>query len=128
MSEPVLARVVTFTANPSIDRTVVLPAPLAPGEVTRALSVTEQAAGKGVNVARVLRLAGCPVTVVAAGIDDAFRDRVEGLLEPGKAAVVVLATKLTEDKFSAGMGEFGGTVLKTSLSDEDEKALAEELA
>ena len=52
MSEPVLARVVTFTANPSIDRTVVLPAPLAPGEVTRALSVTEQAAGKGVNLAR----------------------------------------------------------------------------
>ncbi len=50
MSEPVLARVVTFTANPSIDRTVVLPAPLVPGEVTRALSVTEQAAGKGVNV------------------------------------------------------------------------------
>lgn len=63
-----------------------------------------------------------------AGIDDAFRDRVEGLLEPGKAAVVVLATKLTEDKFAASMGEFGGTVLKTSLSDEDEKALAEELA
>ena len=63
-----------------------------------------------------------------AGIDDAFRDRVEGLLEPGKAAVVVLATKLPEDKFAASMGEFGGTVLKTSLSDEDEKALAEELA
>ena len=63
-----------------------------------------------------------------AGINDAFRARVDGLLEPGKAAVVVLATKLTEDKFSAGMGEFGGTVLKTSLSDEDEKALAEELA
>ncbi|HOA27899.1 MAG TPA: 1-phosphofructokinase, partial [Arachnia sp.] len=77
MSEPVLARVVTFTANPSIDRTVVLPAPLAPGEVTRALSVTEQAAGKGVNVARVLRLAGCPVTVVAAGIDDAFQRLAE---------------------------------------------------
>ena len=28
-----------------------------------------------------------------AGIDDAFRDRVEGLLEPGKAAVVVLAAR-----------------------------------
>ena len=45
MSEPVLARVVTFTANPSIDRTVLLPAPLVPGEVTRAVGVTEQAAG-----------------------------------------------------------------------------------
>ncbi|HMQ65421.1 MAG TPA: 1-phosphofructokinase family hexose kinase [Arachnia sp.] len=81
MSEPILARVVTFTANPSIDRTVVLPAPLVPGEVTRAVSVTEQAAGKGVNVARVLRLAGCPVTVVAAGLDDAFQ-RLAGEARP----------------------------------------------
>ena len=40
----------------------------------------------------------------------------------------MLASKLTEDKFAAGMSEFGGTVLQTSLSDEDEKALAEELA
>ena len=36
-----------------------------------------RAAGKGVNVARVLRLAGCPVTVVAAGIDDAFQRLAE---------------------------------------------------
>lgn len=81
MSEPILARVVTFTANPSIDRTVLLPGPLAPGEVTRALGVTEQAAGKGVNVARVLRLADCPVTVVAAGLDDAFQ-RLAGETRP----------------------------------------------
>ncbi len=46
---------------------------------------------------------------------------------PGKAAVVVMARKITEDKFAASMGEFGGTVPKTSLSDEDEKALAENL-
>ena len=63
-----------------------------------------------------------------SGINAGFRARVDGLLEPGKAAVVVLASKLTEDKFAAGMSEFGGTVLQTSLSDEDEKALAEELA
>ena len=69
--------IVTFTANPSIDRTVVLEGPLERGEVQRAASVIEQAAGKGVNVARVLRLAGCPVTVVAAGIDDAFQRLAE---------------------------------------------------
>lgn len=63
-----------------------------------------------------------------AGINRTFRDRVDGLLEPGKAAVVVLVTKLTEDKFAAAMAEFGGTVLQTSLSAEDELALAEELA
>ncbi len=62
-----------------------------------------------------------------SGINKSLRNRVDGLLEPGKAAVVVMATKVTEDKFAAGMAEFGGTVLKTSLSDADEKALAEEL-
>lgn len=62
-----------------------------------------------------------------AGINKSLRSRVDGLLVPGKAALVVMATKLTEDKFSAAMAEFGGTVLKTSLSEADEKALAEEL-
>jgi len=63
-----------------------------------------------------------------AGVNRSLRDRVDGLLEPGKAALVVMASKITEDKFSAAMAEFGGTVLKTSLSDADEKALAEERA
>ncbi|TRW44079.1 DUF1269 domain-containing protein [Georgenia yuyongxinii] len=62
-----------------------------------------------------------------SGIDHAFKERVENMLEPGKAAVVVMAGKLTEDKFAAAMREFGGTVLQTSLSDEDEKELADEL-
>ncbi|MFK5635841.1 MULTISPECIES: DUF1269 domain-containing protein [unclassified Ornithinimicrobium] len=62
------------------------------------------------------------------GIDRSFRDRVGGMLQPGSAAVVVMTRKLTEDKFSAAMAEFGGTVLQTSLSDEDEKGLADELA
>lgn len=63
-----------------------------------------------------------------SGINRDLRKRVDGLLEPGKAALVVMASKITEDKFSAAMAEFGGTVLKTSLSEADEKALAEELA
>lgn len=63
-----------------------------------------------------------------AGVNRSLRERVDGLLTPGKAALVVMASKITEDKFSAAMAEFGGTVLKTSLSDEDEKALAEELS
>lgn len=62
------------------------------------------------------------------GIDRAFRERVEGMLQPGSAAVVVMTRKLTEDKFAAAMGEFGGTVLQTSLSEDDEKGLADELA
>ena len=63
-----------------------------------------------------------------AGIDAGFRDRVEHLLEPGHSAVVVMASKITEDKFASAMQPFGGTILKTSLSESDEKELAEELA
>lgn len=63
-----------------------------------------------------------------SGVNRGFRERVDGMLTPGSAAVVVMARKLTGDKFSAAMGEFGGTVLQTSLSEEDEKELASELA
>jgi len=62
-----------------------------------------------------------------SGINRAFKDRVDGLLSPGKAAVVILARKVTEDKFSAAMGAFGGTVLKTSMSEADEAELVKEL-
>lgn len=67
-------------------------------------------------------------TAGKAGINRSLRERVDGLLVPGKAALVVMATKLTEDKFAAALAPFGGTVLKTSLSEADEQALAEELA
>jgi uncharacterized membrane protein len=63
-----------------------------------------------------------------SGIDAQFRDRVEHLLEPGHSAVVIMASKITEDKFATVMQLFGGTILKTSLSESDEKELAEELA
>jgi uncharacterized membrane protein len=63
-----------------------------------------------------------------SGIDAEFRNRVAHLIEPGHSAVVIMASKVTEDKFAAAMQPFGGTILKTSLSDRDEKELAEELA
>ena len=63
-----------------------------------------------------------------SGIDAEFRNRVEHLVEPGHSAVVIMASKVTEDKFAAAMQPFGGTILKTSLSESDEKELAEELA
>lgn len=62
-----------------------------------------------------------------SGVDDQFRSQVNDLLKPGMAAVVVMATKVTEDKFANRMQPFGGTVLKTSLSDADEKELAHDL-
>ena len=62
-----------------------------------------------------------------SGINDEFRSQVQSLLEPGKAAVVIMASKITEDKFADAMKAYGGTLLKTSLSEEDEKELAHEL-
>jgi uncharacterized membrane protein len=67
-------------------------------------------------------------TLNKSGIDAEFRNRVEHLLEPGHSAVVIMASKITEDKFASAMQRFGGTILKTSLSDSDEKELAEELS
>lgn len=63
-----------------------------------------------------------------SGIDERFRAQVQDLLSPGHSAVVIMAGKITEDKFGAGMQRFGGRILKTSLSETDEKELAEELA
>ena len=63
-----------------------------------------------------------------SGINDEFRSQVQSLLKPGGAAVVVMASKITEDKFADAMKQYGGTLLKTSLSDADEKELASELA
>lgn len=63
-----------------------------------------------------------------SGVNAEFRSRVEHLLEPGHSAVIIMAAKITEDKFAGAMQPFGGTILKTSLSTDDEKELAEELA
>ena len=62
-----------------------------------------------------------------SGIDNAFRARVQSMLSPGKAAVVVMASKITEDKFASAMQQYGGEVLQTSLSEADERELAAEL-
>jgi len=61
------------------------------------------------------------------GINNEFQSQVKSLLTPGKSAVVIMASKITEDKFAEAMKAYGGSLLKTSLSAEDEKELAEEL-
>lgn len=50
--------ILTLTPNPSIDATLALSHPLASGDVHRAVSVTQVAGGKGVNVAHAVHLAG----------------------------------------------------------------------
>ncbi|SEA96409.1 1-phosphofructokinase family hexose kinase [Leifsonia sp. 21MFCrub1.1] len=62
--------IVTLTANPSLDRSVTLDAPLLPGAVQSALGAREDAGGKGINVARVIAAAGVPALAVLPLADD----------------------------------------------------------
>ncbi|NEK59835.1 hexose kinase [Geodermatophilus sabuli] len=64
-------RVVTLTANPSLDRTLSLPGVLARGGVVRLAPSSTEPGGKGVNVARAVAAAGGDVvTVLPAAADD----------------------------------------------------------
>lgn len=56
--------IITFTANPSLDRTVDLGGPLTPGGVHRIGEDRTQPGGKGINVALGVHRAGLPVTAV----------------------------------------------------------------
>lgn len=56
--------IITFTANPSLDRTVDLGGPLIPGGVHRIGADRTQPGGKGINVALGVHRAGLPVIAV----------------------------------------------------------------
>jgi 1-phosphofructokinase len=70
--EPTAAggRVVTLTANPSLDRTLDLPGPLERGTVARLGGSATEPGGKGVNVARAIAAAGADVVSVLPAADD----------------------------------------------------------
>jgi uncharacterized membrane protein len=57
------------------------------------------------------------------GIDDNFMKEAAGALTPGQAALCVLVRKVTADKVLPAMAAFGGTVLHTSLTTEQEAKL-----
>jgi uncharacterized membrane protein len=57
-----------------------------------------------------------------SGVDDEFMKRLGSELEPGKAALIVLVRKMSADKVLPEI-KVPGTVIQTSLSDEDEGAL-----
>ena len=70
--------IVTITPNPSIDRTLQLPA-LRRGEVIRVSGVSSEAGGKGINVSRSLATMGV-TTVAIAPASTATRARLDDLL------------------------------------------------
>lgn len=78
--------IVTFTANPSLDRAVSLGDALRVGEVQTALSVREDAGGKGINVTRVVTGAGhASVAVLPLDPDDPFAAALRGARVPFSA-------------------------------------------
>ncbi|MGC5628848.1 1-phosphofructokinase family hexose kinase [Georgenia sp. Z1344] len=63
--------IVTLTANPSTDRTVVLGGRLVRGGVARSTGASAQAGGKGVNISRAAVAAGVP-TLAVLPADEGF--------------------------------------------------------
>jgi uncharacterized membrane protein len=61
------------------------------------------------------------------GIDKAFQEQVREYLKPGTSALFLVIDQATPDKAIAAMQQYGGTVIKTSLSDEDTKKLQDAL-
>ena len=61
------------------------------------------------------------------GIDDKFMKELGDKLEPGSAAVFVLVRESTRDKVVPEIARFGGHVVQSSLSNEQETALQEAL-
>jgi uncharacterized membrane protein len=62
------------------------------------------------------------------GIDKAFQQQVRDYLKPGTSALFMVIEHATPDKAIAALEKYGGTVIKTSLSDEDTRKLQEALA
>ena len=60
-------------------------------------------------------------------IDKQFQDQVRGMVQPGTSALFLMLEKVTPDKAVEAMSKYGGTVLKTSLSKDDEKELQDAL-
>ena len=60
-------------------------------------------------------------------IDKTFQDQVREELKPGKSALFMIIEQVTPDKAIDALKQYGGTVMRTSLSDEDTAKLQEAL-
>jgi uncharacterized membrane protein len=58
-----------------------------------------------------------------SGIDRTFQAQVRDQLQPGTSALFLIVEETTSEKALEGLSSFGGTVLKTSLSEEDSAEL-----
>src|ERR671935_2255665 len=58
-----------------------------------------------------------------SGINKEFQEQVRDMLQPGTSALFVVVEKVTPDKAVDALSQYGGTVLKSSLSKETEAEL-----
>jgi uncharacterized membrane protein len=61
------------------------------------------------------------------GIDDAFIRSLGATIEPGSSALFVLVGRATADRVLPELRQFQGTVLRTSLPNEQEERLEQAL-
>lgn len=62
------------------------------------------------------------------GLDDKFMKKMAETIKPGSAALCVLIRSMTADKVIDEIKPFGGELIKTNLSHEDETKLRDALA
>ncbi len=62
-----------------------------------------------------------------SSIDNGFRDQVRDMMTPGTSALFMVLEQMTTDKTLAALSPLGGTVLKTSLSEADQKEIQDAL-
>ena len=61
--------------------------------------------------------------ITKSSIDKGFQDQIRDALQPGTSALFLIVEQMTTDKATEGLSQFGGTVVRTSLSKEDEADL-----
>jgi uncharacterized membrane protein len=60
-------------------------------------------------------------------IDEGFQQQVRDYVKPGTSALFMVIEQATPDKAIAALQKYGGTVIRTSLSDADTAKLQEAL-
>ncbi len=60
-------------------------------------------------------------------IDKEFQDQVRAQVKPGTSALFMIVEQMTSDRALEQLSRFGGTVIKTSLSKEQEEEIQEAL-
>lgn len=63
-----------------------------------------------------------------SGVDKQFQQQVRDALRPGTSALFMVVEQMTADRALGALSKYGGKVIKTSLSKEQEQELQKELS